>query len=190
MKRVTSTPAARRWARAVTSLVAAATVAFPATAFATSLNAKIPNGYYATLEVAHVPGGEDLSFTLVAHQDLRALTLTCAPNATIAKLVQGSGYADVFVLTTVKQITLINGAFHFAGVAAVSSTPKLAGKVASTTFTVKGSYVHNGPTYHYTGSIGNKVTATLVFQGTATSSACVGLPANHVFRLYVTRSVA
>ena len=52
MKRETSTPAARRWARAVTSLVAATTVAFPATAFATSLNAKIPNGYYATLEVA------------------------------------------------------------------------------------------------------------------------------------------
>jgi hypothetical protein len=165
------------------------TLAFPATAHASSVNAKIANGYYSTVDVAHVPGGEALSFTLVGHTDLRALALTCTPDAAVSKLVRDSGYGVVFILPTVKQLILSNGNFNFSGVAAVSEMPKLTGKVTTAQFTVKGSYVPNGPSYHYTGSLQNKVTATLVFEGTATSSACTGLPANHIFRLYTTRSV-
>lgn len=175
---------ARRWLRGVISLAAVGTLVFPATALASSVNAKIANGYYSTVQVAHVPGGEDVEFTLVDHSYLRGLRLTCSPDAAVAKLVASSGYAYVFILLNVKQITLINGNFHYSGVATVSSTPKLSGRVATAKFTVKGSYVPNGPVYHYTGSLDNKVTATLIFMGTATSTACAGLPANHVFRLY------
>lgn len=189
MARGDSGGAVRRWLRAVVSLAAVGTVVFPATALATSVNVKIANGYYSTVEVVHVPSGEDLSFTLVDHSDLRSLALTCTPNSAVSKLVQGSGYGVVFILPTVKQIALSNGNFNFSGVAAVSGTPTLAGKVTTTKFTVRGAYVPNGPSYHYTGSLNNKVTATLIFEGTASTTACTGLPANHIFRLYRTQSV-
>lgn len=171
------------------SLAVVGTVSFPATALASSVNAKIPNGYYATLEVPHVPGGEDVEFTLVNHSYIRSLSFTCLPDAAVSKLVQNSGYASVFNLINVKQLTLANGTFAYSGVDIVSSTPRLPGKVTTAKLTLKGSYVHNGPVYHYTGSIGNKVTATLILVGTATSTECTGLPANHVFRLYTTVSV-
>jgi hypothetical protein len=144
----------------------------------------VANGYYATVEVAHVPGGEDVEFTLADHADLVGLSLTCLPDAADAKLIATSGCDHILNVASVKWVALRSGHFDYSGTAKVTAGYAGAPKVATATLSIKGYVVRNGPVYHYTGTIGNKVTATLVFEGTATSSACTGLPANHLFRLY------
>ena len=163
-------------------------LAIPVVGLAASVNSKIPNGYYATVEHAHVPGGEDVEFTLHSHSYLTGLTLACNPNSTYAPLIANSGYAQILNWATPKRVPLKNGRFSYSGPAKVTAGYEGAPKVGTATLTIKGHDVRNGHVYHYTGTIGNKVTATLIFQGTATSTACTGLPANHVFRLYQTVS--
>jgi hypothetical protein len=180
----------RRRSRAAIGLVAAGVLALPAIGLAASVNSKIPNGYYATVEHAHVPGGEDVEFTLHRHSYLTSLTLTCNPDSTYANLIANSGYAQILSWATPKRLTLSHGSFSYSGPAKVTAAYAGAPKVGTATLTIKGHYVRNGHAYHYTGTIDNKVTATLIFQGTATSTACTGLPANHGFRLYHTVSTA
>jgi hypothetical protein len=165
-------------ASALVGAIALPTVA-PAAPIAT-----VANGYYATVEIAHVPSGEDVEFTLVDHAHLVGLSLTCLPNAADAKLIATSGYNHILNVAKGKWVVLRNGHFTYSGTAKVTAGYAGAPKVAIATLSIKGYVVRNGPVYHYTGTIGNKVTATLIFEGTATSSACSGLPANHLFRLY------
>lgn len=178
----------QRWFRVAAGLTAAGVLALPAIGLAASVNSKVPNGYYATIEHAHVPGGEDVEFTLHSHSYLTTLTLTCNPDSTDATLIANSGYAQILNWATPKRRPLHNGSFSYSGPAKVTAAYAGAPKVGTATLAIKGHYVRNGHVYHYTGTIGNKVTATLIFQGTATSTACTGLPANHGFRLYHTVS--
>lgn len=171
----------------VSAIALVASIALPAVAPAAP-DSPVANGYYATVEMGHVPSGEDVEFTLVDHAHLVGLSLTCLPNAADSKLISTSGYNHILSLASVKWVSLIAGHFTYSGLAKVTAGYAGAPKVASATLSVKGYVVRNGPVYHYTGTIGNKVTATLMFEGTATSSACAGLPTNHLFRLYSTAS--
>ena len=171
----------------VSAIVVVGTFSLPAVAPAAP-STTIANGYYATVEIAHVPSGEEVAFTVVNHAHLAGLSLTCLPNAADAKLIASSGVKYVSSWASVKWIPLTAGHFTYSGLAKVTAGYGGAPKVGSAKLSVKGYVVRNGPVYHYTGTIGNKVTATLIFEGTASSSACVGLPANHLFRLYSTTS--
>jgi hypothetical protein len=176
----------RRWA--IGGLAAAAALTVPALALAKSLNDQIPNGYYSTVVEKHVPSGEDVEFTLHNHAYLSTLTLACAPNATNAGLISDSGYANILNWADEKKVALRNGNFSYNGPAKVTAAYDGAPKVATATLTISGHYVPHGKVYHYLGSLDNKVTATLIFEGTASSPACANLPAGHKFLLYSTVS--
>jgi hypothetical protein len=176
----------RRWA--IGGLAAAAALTLPALALAKSLNDQIPNGYYATVIEQHVPSGEDVEFTLRNHSYLSTLTLGCAPNATNASLISDSGYANILNWAGEKKVALRNGNFSYSGPAKVTAAYDGAPKVATATLTISGHYVPHGKVYHYLGSLDNQVTATLVFEGTASSAACANLPKGHKFLLYSTVS--
>jgi hypothetical protein len=174
-----------RWG-AVTALVTLAAVAPAVRAHASSLQDRIANGRYATVFTPGVPSGEQLSLSIV-NNSIATMELTCFPSDAVAPLLHGSHYANVFIIPPVARIHIVQGHFRYSGSAAVSSTPRLADKVTTAKFTLKGSYLPAGPSYHYFSALDNEVISTLVFQGTATTTACVGLPANRTFRLYATR---
>jgi len=178
----------RRWRR-VASVTTVAVLGWPVGAQASTSTTLIPDAHYATVVSPRVPSGEAVSFTLVHHEVLTHLVLSCFPDAAVAARAHSNGYANVFVSPRAATIALVNGAFRFSGVADVSSSPRRADQVATASLTITGRYVAHGPSYQYFSAMDNQVTATLVFQGTATTSACTGLPANHVFHLYATRSV-
>ncbi len=176
------------WRRAALALVAVALAGgvVPADAFASPLPVHIADGYYAPVLTPGVPGSEQFSLS-IAHQVITTMELTCFPNDAVAPILHGSPYANVFILPPVKAIKLIDGRFHFSGNAVVSSTPRLSDRVATTRFSVTGTYLPTGPSYHYLSSLDNEVVSTLLFRGTATATACAGLPVHRTFRLYVTR---
>ena len=178
-----------RWLQAATGLVAAGALTVPAVGLATSVNRRIPDGRYATVVHAHVPGGEDVEFTLRGHAYLIGLNLACNPDPTDAALIANSGSAQIRVWAHPEQITLKNGSFSYSGAAKVTAADRGAPQVATTILRIEGHYVRNGHAYRYTSASDNPVIATLTFKGSATSPACSGLPANHAFRLYYTQSV-
>ncbi len=160
-------------------------LANPVASLASPLNGTIANGYYTSVFTPGVPSGEVLSLS-VSNNSIATFELTCFPNAAVAPLLHGSRYANVFILPLGAPIKIVNRHFRYSGEAAVSSTPQLADKVTTAMFTLMGAYLPSGPSYYYFSSLDNEVISTLVFQGTATTTACSGLPANRVFRLYVT----
>jgi hypothetical protein len=179
--------ATRRRRRTATTLAAAGALALPAIALAASVNHKIPNGYYATVGEPKVPGGEDVEFTLHNHSTLTGLALGCTPDAADAALIANSGYAGILLWVPPGQVSLTNGSFSYNGPAKVTAGYLGAPQVDTATLTLNGHYVRKGPVYHYAGGIlGEKVTAMLIFEGTANSTACTGLPADLTFRLYHT----
>jgi hypothetical protein len=176
----------QRRRRAATTLAAAGALAFPALVLAAAAHNKIPNGFYATVDETGVPGGEDVEFTLASHSSVTKLFLGCAPDAADAALIANSGYAGIGIWAPAP-IALSNGSFSYSGPAKVTAAYEGAPQVDTTTLTIQGRYVRKGHVYHYAGGIaGEKVTARLVFKGTATSPACTGLPADQAFRLYHT----
>jgi hypothetical protein len=179
----------RRWPRAATGLVAAAALALPAVGLATSVNRRIPDGHYATVMHAHVPGGEDVEFTLRGHAYLIGLNLACNPDPTDADLIANSGSTQIRIWAHPKQITMKNGSFSYSGAAKVTAAYRGAPQVATATLRIEGHYIRNGHVYRYTSPTDNPVIATLTFKGSATSTGCSGQPANHTFRLYYTQSV-
>jgi hypothetical protein len=177
----------QRWRTAPGLVAVGALVVLPGLALASSANDKIPNGYYATVVgERHVPTGEDVEFTLQRHSALNGLSLTCYPNPAVASETADSGYAQV--LSYAKKVTLKNGNFSYHGSAKVTAAYAGAPKVATATLIIKGKYEPHGKVYHYTGTIENKVTATLTFEGTATSTACASKPKTNKFYLYRTVS--
>ena len=182
---------ARHWRRWTLGAVAAiGLLALPTLALATSVNAQIPDGYYSTVVEKGVPTGEDVEFNLHKHTYLSMLTLTCTPNATNATLISTSGYANILNWANKKKVPLNNGRFSYNGPAKVTAAYAGAKKVATARLTISGRYVPHGKVYHYLGSLQNKVTATLIFEGTASSPACKALPKGHKFLLYSTTSSA
>lgn len=181
-----SNASVRRGRRVICALVALGTGAVPVTALASPVNPPIADGFYVPVVTPGVPGGEELSLSIV-HHAIRTMELTCFPNDAVAQILHGSRYANVFILPPVARIRLVDGRFHYSGLAAVSSAPRLADRVGTARFTVAGTFLSDGPSYHYFSALDNEVTSTLVVRGTATTNACVGLPADRVFRLYVTR---
>lgn len=177
---------ARRRRRVTFSVIVITLLANPIASLASPLNSTIANGYYTPVFALGVPRGEDLSLS-VSNNSITKVELTCFPNDVVAPLLHGSRYANVFILPLVARIKIVDRHFRFSGAAAVSSTPRLADKVTTAKFTLMGTYVPKGPSYYYFSSLDNEVISTLVFQGTAATTACTGLPANRVFRLYVTR---
>ena len=169
------------------ALAAAVVLALPAIALATSVNAQIPDGYYATVVEKGVPSGEDVEFTLHNHAYLSTVTLGCTPNAANATLIANSGEANIANWAE-RKVKLNGGRFSYSGPARVTADAAGEPKVATTRLTLEGSYVPHGKVYHYLGSLQNKVTATLIFQGTAYSPACTDLPKGHRFLLYSTAS--
>lgn len=176
----------RRRRRTAITLAAAGALAFPALVLAASVNDKIHNGFYSTVGEKGVPGGEDVEFTLSNHSKVNDLFLGCAPDAADAALIADSGYAGIGVWAPAP-IALSNGSFSYSGPAKVTAAYRGAPQVDTTTLTIQGHYVPKGHVYHYAGGIaGEKVTARLIFKGTATAPACTGLPADQAFRLYRT----
>jgi hypothetical protein len=165
-------------------LAVAAALALPAAALAASVNGTIADGFYATVEAPHVPTGEDVEFTLHKHSYISGLVLVCSPNAKDASLIADSGEANIGNTADDKKVALRKGDFSYDGPAKLGPADAGAKKVGTTTLDIKGKYVPHGKVYHYTGSIQNKVTATLIFEGTATSPGCIDLPKGHKFYLY------